>query len=485
MNQVYLIGLDFGTTTSSAVIAGAVLTRNSVTGRTELSQVRERFRSGMVFTPFQGDCLDQERLAEYLESWLAAGQVKAEEIFGGGALLTGLAARAENAAALTDLVRRRLRDALVATADDPCLESWLAFMGNCAGLSRARAESWIINLDIGGGTTNLALGRGGEVLRTGCLFVGARHIQMRPGTYTITKLSPQARSLLEHLGIAKASGQSLSHMEVEAIVDFYVRLLHAAVTGNRAVFDEPVARLHEQVEFRLPQSLDKPIITFSGGVGELVYNALEGRPFPPQTYYGDLGIDLARRLIADRVGGDQTEIERQPWPILADAPYRGGHATVYGLLQHSTQISGSTLFLPHPEDLPLADLPILGTVREDSSEEDLDGLVDLARRHARGGCLRVELANPGLDGVRVIGRRLAQALRKLSFPSVHPLVILVEQNLGKVLGHYITEWGALPLHVVVVDEISVRHAHYVHLGGMRDQIVPVSIYGLDAQGEKP
>src|SRR5207248_1535224 len=124
---------------------------------------------------------------------------------------------------------------------------------------------------------------------------------------------------------------------------------------------------------------------------------------------------LARGLIAGRVGGDETKLAQQPWPILADAPNRVGHATVYGLLQHSTQISGSTLFLPHPEDLPLADLPILGTVRENSSEEDLQGLVDLARRHACGGCLRVELANAGLDSVRVMGRRLAQALRRLSF----------------------------------------------------------------------
>ena len=47
------------------------------------------------------------------------------------------------------------------------------------------------------GTTNLALGRAGEVLHTGCLFVGARHIQVTPGTYRIVKLSSYARALLE------------------------------------------------------------------------------------------------------------------------------------------------------------------------------------------------------------------------------------------------------------------------------------------------
>ena len=38
-NRVTLVGLDFGTTTSSAVVATAALLRNAVTGRTELSQV--------------------------------------------------------------------------------------------------------------------------------------------------------------------------------------------------------------------------------------------------------------------------------------------------------------------------------------------------------------------------------------------------------------------------------------------------------------
>jgi ethanolamine utilization protein EutA len=398
MNRVQLIGLDFGTTTSSAVIAGAVLTRNTVTGRTELTQVQERVRSEMVFTPFRDECLDEERLAEYLDNWLTAGGARAEEIFGGGALLTGLAARAQNAAAIVRLVRRRLRDALVARADDPCLESWLAFMGNCTGLARTHADRAIINLDIGGGTTNLALGRGGEVLRTGCLYVGARHIQVRPGTYTITRLSPYARSLLDHLGIAKGSGDSLLPQEVEAIIDFYLRILEGAVTGNRAVFHEPVARLHEQVAFVLPPDCGTAIITLSGGVGQLVYDAVEGRPFPAQTYYGDLGIDLARRLLQADFGADQ-------WRRYQ--PGGGGRATVYGLLQHSTQISGSTLFLPHPEDLPLADLPILGTVRESSSEADLRGLLDLVQRHEGGGCLRLELSNPSPDGVRAVGRRLA------------------------------------------------------------------------------
>src|ERR1041385_6615108 len=84
-----------------------------------------------------------------------------------------------------------------------------------------------------GGTTNLALGRNDEVLRTGCLFVGARHVQVEPGTYRIVRLSRYAAQLFDNLGIGKCPGDSLAPEEVERILDFYLLLLEAAVAGDQ------------------------------------------------------------------------------------------------------------------------------------------------------------------------------------------------------------------------------------------------------------
>ena len=242
--SVNLVGLDFGTTTSSAVVATAQLAHDAVTGRSQLSQLSESYRSEMVFTPMRGDGLDLEQLESYLQAWLAT--TRCEDIFGGGALLTGLTAQKANAAALIHLIERRLGAALIATAEDPCFESWLAFMGSCADLSRNYPDTPLINVDIGGGTTNLALGRNGEVLRTGSLFVGARHVQVEPGTYRIVKLSRYATQLFDNLGIGKGPGDSLASEEVERILDFYLMLLEAAITGDREPFQDPIARLHEQ-----------------------------------------------------------------------------------------------------------------------------------------------------------------------------------------------------------------------------------------------
>jgi ethanolamine utilization protein EutA len=474
---VQLVGLDFGTTTSGAVVASARLAQSSVAGRVELGDVRECYRSELVFTPLQDDgSLDVPRLEECLDAWLAAAGVHAEQVFGGGALLTGLTARKANAAALTGLVRRRLGDALVATADDPCLESWLAFLGSSAGLSRAHPELFVLSLDVGGGTTNLALGRSGEVLRTGCLLVGARHVRVEPGTYRVVGLSPQAEALFARLAIRKGAGDTLSEAEIKAVLDFYVGLLEAAVAGRAAAFQDPVARLHQQVPFGLPAEAVGAVVTLSGGVGELVYGHLDGRPWPPTTCFGDLGIDLARRLVESPLWAEH---------LRAGRPASAGRATVYGLLRHSTEVSGSTLFLPRPDLLPLPDVPVLGNLSSAMTDAQVQDVLARVRGSAHGGCLRVTLPGASAAAVRAFGRRLAGVLRESAFPAGRPLLLMLQENLGKVLGHYATDWGALPLDVVVLDEVTVRDAHFVHVGRPRGPVVPVSFYGLSEPGEPP
>lgn len=469
--HVTLIGLDFGTTTSSAVVATASLSQSGVTGRNELSQLCERYRSEMVFTPLdENDHLDDRELERLLDTWLAAGQVRRQDLFGGGALLTGLTARRRNASAVVQLVRRRLGEALIATADDPRLESWLAFMGSCAGLSRARPGQPVLNLDIGGGTTNLALGIDGQVLRTGSFFVGARHVQVDPGTYRIVRLSPYARALLNHLRIHCDAGDSLTKGEVDAVLDFYVSLLEAAVGESVEALSGAVERLHVQVPIRPPADSAGMVITFSGGVGELIYARVDGKqPRPSTTHFGDLGIDLALRIAASPVFSEHARKHR---------PATAGRATVYGLLRHSTEVSGSTLFLPRPGALPLTDLPIFGILESASTEDRVREVVELVRCSTRGGCVQIALDPADASAVRAMGEKLRGALRAVAFPPDRPLVLLLRENLGKVLGQYVTDWGALPLNLIVIDELAARDAQYVQIGAPRGDAVPVSFYGL-------
>src|SRR5436305_1185352 len=83
----------------------------------------------------------------------------------------------------------------------------------------------------------------------------------------------------EHLGIHKKPGDELTTPDVDALLTFYEGLLEAAAFGRPEAFAHPIARLHEQVPFRPPELVDLAV-TFSGGVGELLYAHLQGKPWP-------------------------------------------------------------------------------------------------------------------------------------------------------------------------------------------------------------
>lgn len=469
-----VVGLDFGTTTSSALVAEAAVRRNAVTGRMELAITRETYRSPLVFTPLRGDRLDLAATLRLVDDWLAQGGIipGRGDIGGGGALLTGLTARRDNAPGLVAAIRERLGPALVATADDPCLESWLAFQGSCAALSRRRPGETFLHLDIGGGTTNLALGRDGDVLATGCLFVGARHVRFSPGSRRIESLSSHARAIFTHLGIAARPGDDLARSDLDRLLDWYLALLERAVSGTADPADATTLG-HVQVQWLPPpeRAPVPPVVTLSGGVGELVYAAARGEELPGTTAYGDLGIDLAHRLFRHPSWGRR-------WRD--SAPEGGGRATVAGLLRHATRISGASIHLPSAHLLPLVDLPIVGTLRPRDDDHELTSLLALARRSAGGAAARVRGLAPESEAVRGFGARLASALLAMAWPVDRPFVLLLDSNCGKSLGQCMTRWGQIAMPLVVVDELDLPDARWVTLGRARDGIVPVSFHGLDA-----
>jgi ethanolamine utilization protein EutA len=469
--RVTLVGLDFGTTTSSAVVAQADVARSAGTGRVEFGEFSVCYRSPMQFTPLtEGDQLDVGTLETYLDDWLAIAKVQTTDIFGGGALLTGLTAQRENAAAVVELVTRRLGDTLIATADDPRLESWLAFMGSCAALSRSHSDRAVLNFDIGGGTSNLAIGVDGEVIDTACLYIGARHIRVRPGTYRVTALSSYAGAIFEALGVRVRPGDELRPEERDAFLDLQVAMLESAAGQQRDSVPENLQQLLTQVALRRTGAFVDPIITFTGGVGELIYAHAAGAGWPETTQFGDLGIDLAQRIVASPVLSRSIRTHR---------PASAGRATALGLMRHCTEVSGSTLYLPDPSLLPLSDVPIFGTFDAVAKEDRLPALVDLVRHSPRGGCLIVETGARSAAAVRETGERLGAALETVQFPTDRPLVLLVRENVGKALGQYVTRWGSQPWQLVVIDEVAARDAQYLRIGRSRSGIVPVSFYGLN------
>src|SRR5438093_11020154 len=93
MDQLHLLGLDFGSTTSSALVASARVVRNCATGRMELGQPSVIYRSQLTFTPFADNLIDERAIAGHLDRWISESHVDPTTFAAGGVIITGLAAQ--------------------------------------------------------------------------------------------------------------------------------------------------------------------------------------------------------------------------------------------------------------------------------------------------------------------------------------------------------------------------------------------------------
>jgi ethanolamine utilization protein EutA len=475
--RVYLLGLDFGSTTSSALVASALLSTSYCTGRMEFCDIRIEYRATPVFTPFTeksfGQSIDISRITEHIHHWLAASHLRVANIFTGGSIITGLAALADNAQALTKVISEIIGDSVIATADDPSLESWMAFMGSVSTLSRYHGNTPILNIDIGGGTSNVALGIRGDVLSTGCYFIGARHFQFVVGSYQIQAISAYGAAILQTLNISANIGDKLNSEDCAAIMTFYVSALEAICMGDDDFFNNPLAKKHCQVPFSASNNT-KAKITFSGGVGEFLYQISAGENLPSTTYFGDFGIDLARAISCSAILSAN---------LKTHIPENKGRATVCGLTLHSTEISGHTIYLPKPTLLPLRDLPIIAKLAINSPSADWQSAFNLAANRKLGACIQIvdlktTAAPMTLANIKLLAQTIKQHYARSTYSDGQTLLILLEANIGKVLGNYISDWGQAMPNLIVIDEIPIRHAHFVNVGRVHQQLVPISFFGL-------
>ncbi len=438
-----LLGLDVGSTTTHLLAAEAAITRNCVTGRREFAPPVILARPPAIFTPLTPDGIDVAAVMAQLDVWLAA--IDPETFEAGGVLLTGLAAEAKNATALRTQLRTRLGNLLIAAAADPHFESWLAFHGSCGRLSTAEPDQPFLNLDVGGGTTNLALGQGGEVLATASLWIGARHVRFDPGTRRV-------------IGTSSIGARVLAATDEPA--KFFVDALTAFLAG-RAIPDWLV-----DAPWSASADLAGARITLSGGVGELFYaRRAKGRE-PAGTAFGDLGEMLAECLL------DAPWIDRVP----AESPSHGGRATVAGITLHSTELSGATIHLDRSDRLPLTDVPLLGQLAFTADEAEIFRTITGVPADLSAVAISLVGDPPDREQLRNFG---AAAGRALAEAGDRVTVFLTGHDIGKTLGNYLTAWGTSPRPVIVLDEIpTLTSARFLQLGRPVASTVPLTLYGL-------
>ena len=174
------VGLDVGTTTTQLLVSKLTIENLSSSFSVPEMQITQRqilHKSEVYFTPLQNDLVDGDQIRTIVEQEYQKAGITRQQVDTGALIITGETSRKENAGIIAASLSEFAGDFVVATAG-PHLESVLAAKG--AGADKLSRESGktVLHMDIGGGTSNLALIQNGEIVATGCMNVGGRLLKM-------------------------------------------------------------------------------------------------------------------------------------------------------------------------------------------------------------------------------------------------------------------------------------------------------------------
>lgn len=435
------VGIDVGTTTSQLVFSRLSVENQANAFSVPQFSITQRdilYRSPIHFTPLLSETkIDAEALGRMVKGEFAAAGIS--HVDTGAVIITGETARKENAREVLHALSGLAGEFVVATAG-PALESALAGKGAGAAAYSRGHHCQVLNLDIGGGTTNFALFADGELKDTGCLNVGGRLMKFERGRCTY--LSPVLQPFFDKTA------------DPRKVAEFLAGILEEAL-GLR-----PVQYLSHFVTDKLckPASL----LSFSGGVADLI----DDRPRDPFAY-GDLGVLLGKAIFRSRLKNT----------IPAAETIR---ATVLGAGMHSTELSGSTIFYRNLS-FPLKNIPV-ATLTDAEEALPSEQLCPLIGQKLDALCEKNEacvlalrgMENPAFSELCKLADTLANALSHRSM-----LLLCLQRDMGKALGQALAlRLPQMPL--LCLDGLQLPEHSYLDIAApiAGGQVLPVIIKTL-------
>ena len=219
------VGVDVGTTTTQLIVSRLQVQNQAGAFAVPEMVITDRdivYQSPVYFTPLLAENLvDGAGLREIVAEEYRKAGLRREDVDTGAIIITGETSRKENARAVLEALSEFAGDFVVATAG-PDLESVLAAKGAGAAAFSEQTGKRVLHMDIGGGTSNLALIEDGKILETGCLNVGGRLLKFdRNGK--VTYVSPVLNGICQ-LKI----GDHATQAQVEALARTLVQALEMA-----------------------------------------------------------------------------------------------------------------------------------------------------------------------------------------------------------------------------------------------------------------
>jgi len=460
------VGVDIGSSTSHLVFSHLTLER--LDNRYVVAERRVVHESQIFLTPYSDDStIDALALGRFVDEQYRTAGIAPASIDTGALILTGVAMRRSNARAIGELFAAQAGKFVSVSAGD-ALETTLAAFGSGAVARSIREPGRVMNVDVGGGTSKIAVCEAGEIVELTALDVGARLVSF-DSAGRVSRIEEAGRRFAEEAGLSLEVGRTCDPERLGRMIGRMAdRLLEAM---SRASLDSRTAALLRLAPLRNDRRPD--VLTFSGGVSEYLYDR-EARGF------GDLGAPLARAILA-RV---------EDWGARVEMPDQGIRATVIGASQYTVQVSGGTIFVEPQKVLPLRNVPVIAPelpLDRDSVDPDRVAAAvrsALARLDLESGeraaalCYRFrESASfARLDG---FCRGVIAGLSPLLDRGL-PLVLVGDGDIGGLIGIHCVEQLKLPNPVVSIDGVALKEFDFVDIGEMipASGAVPVVIKSL-------
>src|SRR6267378_3705575 len=169
---VLSVGVDIGSSTSHLVFSRIVLER--LDSRYVVTTRETFYESDILLTPYSAEeTIDPQALGAFIERQYKDAKVDPDEIDTGALILTGVAVRRRNARKIGELFAAQAGKMVAVSAGDS-LETVMAAYGSGAAAASIRDKQTIMNVDIGGGTSKIAVCADGKVIDLTAVDVGAR-----------------------------------------------------------------------------------------------------------------------------------------------------------------------------------------------------------------------------------------------------------------------------------------------------------------------
>jgi ethanolamine utilization protein EutA (predicted chaperonin) len=460
------VGVDIGSSTSHLVFSRLVLER--LDNRYVVAERKVLHESDVLLTPYSADAtIDAQALGRFVEEQYGRAGLAPEAIDTGALILTGVAVRRANARAIGELFAAQAGKFVSLSAGD-ALEATLAAHGSGACARSIRESARVMNVDVGGGTSKIAVCEAGAIVESTALDVGARIVAF-DAEGRVNRIEEAGRRFAGEAGLSLKLGEIPDARGLDRMVERMADRLFEAM--SRPQLEPRTAALMRLAPLRNERRPE--LICFSGGVSEYVYGR-EERGF------GDLGAPLARAVLA-RVRAWGPRIER------AD---EGIRATVIGASQYTVQVSGSTIFVDPQSALPLRNVPALAPeLPLDEEALAAEAIADsvrtaLERLDLAGGERAVALCyrwkgSATFARLDAFCRGIAAGLA-VGLGQGLPLVLVGDGDVGGLIGIHCREETRLANAIVSIDGVTLREFDFIDIGALlpASGAVPVVIKSL-------